>query len=359
MTNIRYVRKNKPTNKLRKYLVVVVILLLVFYVYYLRAVHANSDGVGLVEININPGDSSYEIGEKLRQAELIRSVWAFELYTWRRNLDDRFQIGSYDLTRGDDLVFYVDSLTRSPDARHERDITLIEGWSVLDLGRYLEHEGLAETKEVLAVTGEPGQFYGRISPGRPTDYSGDYDFLRSKPSKVGLEGYVFPDTYRIYSDASLDDVIRRALDNFDAKLTTQMRADIKASDYSIHEIVTLASIIEKEVQSQVDKKIVAGIFYNRLNAGIGLQADSTVNYVTGKSVTRASLDDTAVDSPYNTYKYRGLPPGPISSPGIDSIIAAIYPADTIYFYFLTTPDGRVIYGQDFEQHVANKQRYLR
>jgi UPF0755 protein len=149
------------------------------------------------------------------------------------------------------------------------------------------------------------------------------------------------------------------LDNFNKKLTPELVTEINKQQKTVHEIITLASIIEKEVSNDNDRKLVADIFYKRLEKGIGLQSDATVNYVTGKSTTRPSAQDLAVDSPYNTYKYKGLPPGPISNPGISAILAAIYPTSNPYFYFLTTPDGKVIYSKAYQEHLQAKAQYYK
>jgi len=170
---------------------------------------------------------------------------------------------------------------------------------------------------------------------------------------------LFPDTYRVFRDASISDIVKKILDNFNQKLTSELRFEIKSQGKNIHQILTLASILEKEVSTDQDRKLVAGIFYKRLELGMPLQADSTVNYVTGKDSSRASAKDLEIDSPYNTYKYRGLPPGPISNPGISSILAAIYPSSNNYLYFLTTPDGQVIYNETHDQHVIDKAKYYR
>ena len=148
------------------------------------------------------------------------------------------------------------------------------------------------------------------------------------------------------------------LDNFEVKFTDQMKEDAKNGNMSIYEIVTLASIIEKEVRTEEDRKIVAGIFYDRLNNNVGLQSDATVNYVTGKQALQPSADDIEVDSPYNTYKYRGLPPGPISNPSLSAIKAAIYPEKSDYFYFLTKQDGTTVFSKTYEEHLENKRKFL-
>jgi len=143
------------------------------------------------------------------------------------------------------------------------------------------------------------------------------------------------------------------------KMSADFLAEINRQKKTVHEILTLASILEKEVSTENDRKIVADIFYKRLEIGMALQADSTVNYASGKSVPRASGKDLETDSPYNTYKYKGLPPGPICNPSLSAIKAAIYPAKNDYWYFLTTPDGKVIYSKTHDEHVKAKAKYYR
>ena len=149
------------------------------------------------------------------------------------------------------------------------------------------------------------------------------------------------------------------VDTLDKKLTPDLRDEIKKRNKTIHEILTLASIIEKEVSSDEDRKLVSGIFYKRLEIGMPLQSDATVNYVSGKSELRPTFDDISIDNVYNTYKYRGLPPGPINSPGLLAIISAIYPKENPYLYYLTTRDGQAIYSRTHDEHVAAKRKYLK
>ncbi|MEK7149015.1 MAG: endolytic transglycosylase MltG, partial [Patescibacteria group bacterium] len=180
-----------------------------------------------------------------------------------------------------------------------------------------------------------------------------------------LEGYLFPDTYRLYKDASADDVIRKMLGNFDRKLTKDMRNEIILQRKTIYEIVTIASLIEKEVKSPEDKVLVSGILWKRLQLKIALQVDASIIYI--KTNGRSQLnggekvlyEDLKIDSPYNTYKYRGLPPGPISNPGLESIEAAIYPKQSPYLFYISTPDGKTIYSKTLEEHNTAVAKYLR
>lgn len=250
--------------------------------------------------------------------------------------------------------------------RPEYSIRIPEGRTIRDISQYLEGEGRFQSEEILEVAGFPQVDYRQEKDlPLPYDFSSEYSFLKDKPEYYGLEGYLFPDTYRLYASSTATDVLRRLLDNFDRKLTPELRAAIISQKRNIHEVVTLASIIEKEapinyaVGDNQDARIIAGIFLNRLEIGQALQADATLSYIFSDNKPAHSGAELEVDSPYNTYKYRGLPPGPICNPGILAIEAAIYPLTTDYYYFLTTEDGRVVYARTYEEHLRNKNRYLR
>src|ERR1035437_2721177 len=203
-------------------------------------------------------------------------------------------------------------------------VVILEGWNVKDIGKYLESKGICKQDYFVALTKK--------------DYSDKYDFLQNKPQNVGLEGYLFPDTYQIAKGESCEDVLNLMLDNFNQKITLSLRAEMKKQNKSIFDIVTMASLLEKEIRTTDDKKIVAGILWKRISVDMPLQLDSTVNYATGKSLASVSINDTKIDSLYNTYKYKGLPKGPISNPGMDSIIATMNPKKTNYWYYMT--DGK-------------------
>lgn len=238
--------------------------------------------------------------------------------------------------------------TKAPQTK----ITLIEGWDNLDIANYLEKNKITTKAEFLAAQ-------------KNFDIS-DYSILKDKPKSIDLEGFIFPDTYFIPQTApsgtNISNIIlSRTLDNFEAKITPEILAGAKAHGLNLTELITLASIIERESRrDETEKRTIAGIFYNRLKIGMALQSDATVNYITHKGNPTPSLEELAVDSPYNTYKYAGLPPGPISNPGLDSIKAAANPIDSNYFYFLHADGtGKAIYAETHDEHVANKQKYLK
>ncbi|MEK7583767.1 MAG: endolytic transglycosylase MltG, partial [Patescibacteria group bacterium] len=226
-----------------------------------------------------------------------------------------------------------------------RRITLIEGWTLDEYAGRLDENGFSP-EVFLALT--------RDLP----LWRDSYDFLTSVPSGQSLEGYLFPDTYSIDAAKDAEQLMRKMLDNFSEKLTPELRKQVAGSGRTLHEVITLASIIEREVAKPEDRRLVADIFLKRLRDGIGLQSDATVNYITKSGRTRSTAADLDIDSPYNTYKYRGLPPGPIGNPGIDAITAALDPQPNDYYYFLTDTDGGVHYARTFDEHQKNRELYL-
>jgi UPF0755 protein len=240
----------------------------------------------------------------------------------------------------------------TPIFKEEKTIRVIEGWRNSDIAKELVAQGLTSSSDFTKAT-----WY---------DYSSQFDFLKDKHKGIDLEGYLYPDTYRVYASSTADEIIVKMLTNFDNKLTPQMRADIKAQGKTINEIITMASIIEKEAPISYqtgkldDAKIVSGIFWNRIKSGQALQSCATLAYILGVNKPQYSEADTRIDSPYNTYQNPGLPPGPIANPGILAITAAIYPIKTNYNYFLT-PSGskELIFSRTYDEHLRNKNKYLK
>lgn len=238
-------------------------------------------------------------------------------------------------------------------------VTFPEGWTNRQVGDYLEKNGVTSASDFLSTA--------------DAFDASDYLILSSKPKSAGLEGFIFPDTYFIPKTAGSsttisDVIIKKALDNFSAKFTSAMQQQASKLGMSIYQIVTLASIIEKETGSSkvsaadldTQRKMVAGVFYNRLNAGMALQSDATVSYAMTQLGKNPEPIDTAINSPYNTYKYPGLPYGPICNPSLSSIKAALSPTANDYVYFLSVPGtGEIIFSKTFEEHQKNKAKYLR
>jgi len=260
-------------------------------------------------------------------------------------------------------------LARQNAKAEETTITFIEGWTIDDIAQHLDDEpGRPNMPHIIKAEA----FKEAID----NFDASSYPILDSKPKKANLEGFLFPDTYRFLTDTLKQGdndpqmvsqtIIKKLLDTFSVRFTPQMQQQAKEHGLTVYEAVTLASIIEKEAGpkanmpgGQDERRLIAGVFYNRLKAGLPLQSDATVNFITKKNTPSASGEDLEIDSPYNTYKYAGLPPGPICNPSLASLQAAVDPADTDYMYFLhKQPSGEAVFSKTYEEHLINKQKYL-
>jgi len=246
--------------------------------------------------------------------------------------------------------------------REEIDITIIPGWNLKQIADNWVAIGLvSSTKEVFEILGAP-EFENTKYPTANIKYfnKNDYPLLDFKLKNVSYEGFLMPDTYRVYQDADLTtEVLVKIFDNLENKITPDLRAEIKRQEKTFYEVLTMASIVEREAQSLEDMKMVADIFWRRLNMNWALQSCATVNYITGKNDPGVSGVDREIDSPYNTYKYPGLPPSPIGNPSLNAIIAVVYPTPNNYWYFMSGTDGVMHYGRTLDEHNQNVYNYLR
>ncbi len=233
----------------------------------------------------------------------------------------------------------------------------IEGWTSADIANDLDQKGLVSKsafEQQLTISAR------------------NFDYFGETLKKPSLEGYLFPDTYFLATNTTAEAVINKILANTKVKITPALVAEIQAQNKTIFDVLTLASIVEKEVGRntstlsaadtatlQTERETVAGIFMNRLRIGMPLQSDATIGYVTKSGSASASSADLQIDSPYNTYKYKGLPPGPISNPSLSAILAVVHYRNTDYLYFLSKPDGTAVYAKTLDEQNANKAKYLK
>ena len=282
----------------------------------------------------------------------------FRIYVLAKGVAGELKAGEYKLSPTMNIPEIVNKLVSGEGIK--RKITIIEGWNLRDIAWYFENKGMFMAEEFFEIAGFPMIDYSQNTDlPRPKDFSQKYDFLKDKPKNLSLEGYLFPDTYEISSEEHLEQIIGKMLANFGKKLTPNLRKETAKQGKSIFEIITMASLLEKEVKTFEDKKIVSGILWKRLENNIPLQVDATITYITGKKTTKISKRETEIDSPYNTYKYAGLPLGPICNPGLESIKAAIYPKFTPYWYYLSTPEGKTIFSKTLKEHNIAKAKYLK
>ncbi|MFC1622923.1 endolytic transglycosylase MltG [Patescibacteria group bacterium] len=328
--------------------IVVGVIVLFFGIFYNRVYRSVGDAESVVEFEIKPGDSIVDVGAGLSKADLIASKYYWLFYAWKNDLRGKVKAGTYSIDSSyaiPEIALIVIGVDMGVE-KEQKSVTFPEGWDVNKVKARLESSGL-DVSDFYSLVNDPDYFYEKY----------DYAFLADIPSGQSLEGYLFPDTYFFYVDASSEEIIVRMLDNFNNKLSSEMIANINSQGRSIHEMIAMASIIEREVKSEKDMLVVGGIFWNRIEVGQPLQSCATLAYILGENKDQYTYEDTRVESDYNTYLNAGLPPGPIANPGLSSIMAAIYPEDTSYNYFLTSPKtGETIFSVTLDEHNLNKAK---
>lgn len=312
--------------------------------YEIRTPHTAFSGTKKIEIA--PGLGSRKIGVLLKQEGIIRSKWAFVTYVSLRNEASDLKPGIYAFN---DRATIAEIAKGIIAGGAELTITIPEGWTAKEIGAYLDRQGIVRQQDFETITG----------PNAPLIFLETLAFFKEKPAHGGLEGYLFPDTYRFYTGTPAQDVAIRMLENFDGKFADELRKETLRQHRTIHEVITMASLIEKEAALDADREIVSGILWKRLNLGIPLQVDATLVFITGRKNAKVLYADTAIDSPYNTYKYKGLPKGPIANPGLSAIHAALHPKASPYLYYLSAPDGHIIFSRTLKEHNIAKAKYIK
>jgi UPF0755 protein len=340
---------SKVLKKIILTIVILVVAFLVALVWYKS--QANYKATSDIKLEVVAGAKVDDIANNLWQVGLIKSPLIFKIEVRLAGKQDKLQAGNYVIKAGNDMSNIISLLVRGEVDYNEKNILIKEGMRLTEINKYLQDN------KMLADDCSP--FFSTYISKLPDNLK-NYDFLREAPTKVDLEGYFFPDTYRVFADATCEELITKALNNFNNKFDAEMRAEVKRQNKTIFQILTMASVLEKEVKSEADMKIVSGIFWDRIKNGQRLESCATLAYILGENKPQYTLADTQIDSPYNTYRNDGLPPTPINNPGLKAIRAAIYPTKTDYNYFLSRPDtGETVFGKTFEEHKANKAKYLK
>ncbi|MFO8060786.1 MAG: endolytic transglycosylase MltG [Bacillota bacterium] len=301
---------------------------------------------------VAPGTSTADVGRMLESQGLIRASWAFALLSRQLELDGRLQAGWYRVSPG-----------MSPEEimRIMADGTVATEWFVVQEGLTAEMTVAALVEQGMGDAEEFERVLADVSAARewlPDDYEAGLVCPNFGLPHSALEGYLFPDTYEIPYGAGEEEIIGRMLDRFQSVWTEERLARAEELGLSVHEVVTLASIVERETAAEEERPLVASVFLNRLEEGMNLGACSTILYVQNRRDGPVLYEDQEVDSPYNTYMYGSLPPGPIASPGLASIDAVLHPEETDYLYFCSKGDGTHAFARTLAEHEQNRVKYL-
>ena len=293
-----------------------------------------------INVKIRDGLSTAEIAERLVEKGVIDSSLRFRIFSRLYGYDDRFRPGAYTFTANmtDDEVFEKLLTGEKQFVR----FTIPEGFGVKEIGERLYNLDLADKEEFLKAAAD-------FTP---------YEYMRKRQNVFyAAEGFLFPDTYNVESDMEADEILNLMANTFDEKLTASMRTQAAKMDLSIYELITLASMVEREVRFPEDRPIVAQVLLKRLKLNMPLQTDATLQYLMDAPKEEVTIEDTQIDSPYNTYQHAGLPPGPIANPGMASIEAVLHPADTDYLYFVADRSGHNHYAYTYEEHLNLVNKY--
>ena len=331
---------------MKRILVVVVVLLVVVaaaagvwgYVVLERPYKGYAEAEQYVDIPAGSGTVS--MGRRLADMGVIRSASAFRLAVWMRGAGRKLQAGEYRFDRPMTTADVVDKIARGDV--YVRAITFREGLNIREMATVFESGGFGTAAEFIAAARQ-------IQLVRALD-----------PEARDLEGYLFPDTYTLQRRTTAEQLVERMVNRFTKALTPELQQQASARGLTVRQLVTLASLVEKETGKGEERPIVAGVYTNRLRIGMGLQCDPTVIYalmLAGRYDGNIRKDDLQIDSPYNTYRYRGLPPGPIAAPGAASLAAAANPADVPYLYFVSRGDGSHVFSATLDEHNRNVTTY--
>ncbi|GAB7056205.1 MULTISPECIES: endolytic transglycosylase MltG [unclassified Paenibacillus] len=317
--------------------------------YVVKALEPMPPSAEAQRISFPPGTGVAQLALELEQKGIVRNARIFTWYLKYKREGARFQAGEYDMTPGISPDEIIGQLNRGETVKEAGlRLTVPEGFTLRQIAEKLEAEHGMDSTAFLQAAQSYKAAEGTVGASIPEDASIRYR----------LEGYLFPETYEWKKDADANEMIASMMQELDKRLA-QLPKDWKEvmaqRNLTFHQMLTIASLIEREVVVDEERPIVSGIIHNRLKQGMPLQIDATVQYLFDKQRERLLFQDLLIESPYNTYLNKGLPPGPIASPSLASIQAAIYPAETNYLFYVTKKDGtrRHLFAETFEQHNKN------
>jgi UPF0755 protein len=311
------------------------------YVFYRRA-HAPFRGYAAAEqfVDIPQGASSRTIGERLVAAGVVRDSLTYRVALWLTGDALRLKAGEYRFEQPLSAIDVIGKIARGDV--FVVAITFPEGLTIAEMAKVFESNNFGTAESFVEAAND-------VSVVKELD-----------PTATDLEGYLFPNTYTLPRKSNAAALVRMMVAQFEREMTPEMRSAAAARGLTLRELVTLASIVEKETGQDEERPLVASVYSNRLKLGMGLQCDPTVIYAlmrVGRYTGNLRRDDLAFDSPYNTYRYRGLPPGPIASPGRSSLQAAVRPAESEFLYFVSRNDGTHVFARTLREHNQNVVQY--
>ncbi|WP_295361154.1 endolytic transglycosylase MltG [uncultured Pseudoramibacter sp.] len=320
-------------------------------IYYNSQLEPVSSSKKKIIVEIPEGSNIDDIAKILYDSGLIKNRMVFQSYAGRHSRGiKQIKAANYRFTPSMSSVDIFNAMLNGKDYDGAVAITIPEGKNIKEIGAILESRHICSSADFINETK------------KVSEYKKNYSILSSYPDnaegRTPMEGYLFADTYQFTSNSSAATVVSKMLANTQSKFSDAMLKKISDNHQTVDQILTMASLIEMESKLDSDKPKIASVFYNRLAKNMKLQSDATVNYALGEKKTNITNSDLKVDSPYNTYANTGMPIGPICSPSLKSIKAAISPAKTDYLYFVSDSSGKTYYANNLQDHQANVDKYL-
>ncbi|NLX63097.1 MAG: endolytic transglycosylase MltG [Tissierellia bacterium] len=342
-------KKQKKGRKYRKLKIALIFMIVVLMLtigiaisYYNKAtLPMEEKNPRDITIEIPLGSSSIEIAKILKDSGLIRDELVFRIALKREKAESSLKAGSYVLNTSMSVYEIIEYLSKGGKNTNVVKFTIPEGYELKDMAKKLSDEGLVDANRFMDLVANKDNFEDK------------FPFLKELKEGQSLEGYLFPSTYEIYIGSTEEEIIERMLAKFQEVYDETLKGEMDKVDMTLNEVVTLASIIEREAKRDDERVLISGVFHNRLKIDMPLQSCATVQYVLGERKENLSTEDVKIDSIYNTYIHKGLPPAPIASPGEKSLIAAVKPADVDYLYFRAKEDGTGghIFSVTYEEHI--------
>jgi UPF0755 protein len=360
----KLIERKEEAKVVRRIVGIVVLALLIIvggtaiggYLYVKSALQpVDEDNNKAVKVEIPIGSGVTSIGNILEENGIVKNAHVFKYYV-KFNNESGFQAGNYDLTPAMTLDEIITSLkTGKVMMKAEFKITVPEGLQLDQIAEKIAEKTPYNADEIMKKLDDKEFIAGQIEKFPDLLIKED---IMAEGVKHPLEGYLYPSTYPFYEEEpSLDTIIEKMISQTQDVLT-QFETSRVEQDFSIHQLLTLSSLVEEEATEKADRGKISSVFYNRLEAEMPLQTDPTVLYALGEHKSRTVYDDLDTDSPYNTYQNQGLPPGPIANAGVTSIEAALIPDDTDYLYFLASKEGTVYYSETLDEHNEKKAKYI-
>ncbi len=320
--------------------VVVILFLALSYFFLLLPSDFSSEKF----ITIERGSSLNKVASQLKEEGIIKSEFIFKIIVSLMAGEGGAKSGVYFFKEPQNILTVSGRIIGADFKLTPAKVIIPEGLTIAEISDILQNSLMNFDKKGFLKLTTGSIFFDNNISDKPFD---------------SLEGFLFPDTYFFFPTVENSQIISDMRSNFNLKMTSEIKEEIRKRGLDVYKIITMASLIEEEARQPETRRIVSGILWKRLNAGMPLQVDAVFPYIMGKNTFEVTLDDLKVDSPYNTYLYSGLPKGPIANPGLDSILAAVYPKDSDYWYYLSDKDGNMHYSKTFEEHKKNKEKYLK